>query len=535
MYPATIANALQWAAPVAAGWLAAACRTFSEAVAALAVTALWQGVAVASGVAICLRLAPRMSAAQRFAVWAAGFAAVVSLPFLPQFLLVAAGAASGNANGAAVAAARPWLLLDMRWSLAIAALWAAASAMRATDLVLHAVRLRRLWQTAVPVAPGKGVAASLVALAGQSGRGPVRICATQWLERPGAIGFFAPRILIPDWLLQRLSPAELEQIVLHEAEHLRRRDDWTNLFQKLCLVAFPLNPALWWMERRLCREREMACDDAVVKVTEEPRAYAACLASLAERSLQRRAEALSLGAWQHRSELARRVHRILRRQHALNPVAAHLLLGVLGLGVLWGTAEMAHSPQLVGFIPARSARLSATAVPSRTQPARLLRAANAPAPQDGVVRAGRGFDASRMRAVFPVSRLAVPVAAEASRQPTVLNAAVEPEEEAPALEAGSGQPRQVVLTAERAGRQPSSTHEAQWMVFTAWEQVETLTPDGQQETSRATAAERGGQGSRQASSRILVTRLILKVVPTGSRSTQPAAVPIRGGWFFIQL
>ncbi|MEI4861539.1 M56 family metallopeptidase, partial [Klebsiella pneumoniae] len=81
--------------------------------------------------------------------------------------------------------------------------------------------------------------------------------------------------LIPDWLFARMTAGELEQIVMHEAEHLRRRDDWTNLLQKLCLVLFPLNPALVWMERRLCREREMACDEGVIRMTRAPRAYAA--------------------------------------------------------------------------------------------------------------------------------------------------------------------------------------------------------------------------------------------------------------------
>jgi beta-lactamase regulating signal transducer with metallopeptidase domain len=28
---------------------------------------------------------------------------------------------------------------------------------------------------------------------------------------------------------------------MHEMEHLRRADDWTNLLQKLALVFFPLN------------------------------------------------------------------------------------------------------------------------------------------------------------------------------------------------------------------------------------------------------------------------------------------------------
>ena len=114
---------------------------------------------------------------------------------------------------------------------------------------------------------------------------PVEICTTTTLQRPSVIGFLKPRILIPDWLFARLTAGELEQIVLHEAEHLRRRDDWTNLLQKLCLVLFPLNPALVWIERRLCREREMACDEGVIKITHAPRAYASCLARLAERGL----------------------------------------------------------------------------------------------------------------------------------------------------------------------------------------------------------------------------------------------------------
>ena len=52
---------------------------------------------------------------------------------------------------------------------------------------------------------------------------------------------------------------------MHEMEHLRRGDDWTNLLQKAGLVFFPLNPASFWVERRLCAERELACDDCVLR------------------------------------------------------------------------------------------------------------------------------------------------------------------------------------------------------------------------------------------------------------------------------
>ena len=90
------------------------------------------------------------------------------------------------------------------------------------------------------------------------GRRAAALCVSDEVDRPSVVGFFAPRILVPAALLERLSADELRQIVLHEMEHLRRGDDWTNLLQKLSLVVFPLNPALIWIERQLCVERELA-------------------------------------------------------------------------------------------------------------------------------------------------------------------------------------------------------------------------------------------------------------------------------------
>ncbi len=321
----------------------------------LLVTALWQGALIAGVLAICMRIAPRVSAAYRFVVWGVAFAVLVCLSvfsFVPHF---SAGAAHTATAHIAQIAARPWISVDARWSLVIAALWLGASLYRAGDLVIHSVRLRKLWRDAEPVQLDERVESLLRAAELECGRGPVEVCTTTTLQRPSVIGFLKPRILIPDWLYARLTRGELEQIVLHEAEHLRRRDDWTNLAQKLCLVVFPLNPALVWIERRLCREREMACDDGVIRVTRAPRAYAACLASLAERGLERRVEALSLGAWQRRPELVHRVHSILAQASAaLSPVGARVLLGTLGCGLLAGAVELAQSPQLVAFVPARS-------------------------------------------------------------------------------------------------------------------------------------------------------------------------------------
>jgi hypothetical protein len=206
----------------------------------------------------------------------------------------------------------------MRWSFAVAVVWAALSVLRAAQLVWSAVRATALARRATPVEAGDGLRA-LLEVRAASGRVLRRaeLCLSDEVERPSVFGFLNPRILMPSALMGRLTAEELEQVMVHEMEHLRRRDDWTNLLQKAALVVFPLNPALVWVERRVCAERELACDDSVLRRSRRRKAYAICLTRLAEFAMVRRGMSLVLGAWERQSEVVRRVHRILRR-----PVAA---------------------------------------------------------------------------------------------------------------------------------------------------------------------------------------------------------------------
>ena len=105
---------------------------------------------------------------------------------------------------------------------------------------------------------------AVAGLLGGSGR-RAELCLSDEVDRPSVVGFFRPRILLTPELFACLSAAELEQVVLHEMEHVRRYDDWTNLLQKLSLALVPLHPVLLWVERRMCLERELACDDRVMR------------------------------------------------------------------------------------------------------------------------------------------------------------------------------------------------------------------------------------------------------------------------------
>jgi beta-lactamase regulating signal transducer with metallopeptidase domain len=532
MFQMLMADQVHAALAGAGGWLVA----FAETAAPVAVAALWQGTAIALVLWVCLGLTPRVKiqigAAQRFIIWVAAFAVVVGLGFLPWLARDTAGAIRANAFPGA-ATPTPWFQIDDRWAFVIAALWLLASLVRSASLAVHSLELRRLWKSALPVAADAKLGALLTTAS--PARRPVELCTTRRLDRPSVIGFLAPRILIPEWLFSRLTPGELEQVVLHEAEHLRRRDDWTNLFQKLALVLFPLNPALAWIESRLCREREMACDEGVVRRTQEPRAYAECLTSLAERRLElrlerRRVHALSLGAFERRPELVRRVYSILSRKQALHPVAARLLVGVAGCSLLVASVELARCPQMVAFVPAaQSATLETQVARPGSEP--QLGDGDRALVQPTAARDDSGFRVVETKAILPVRHGIAPLTPAALRRRALTPSAAPAGEPQRQIASTSETPREVLLRAEMPdadarpeGQETNSRFagEPQYVVLTAWEEVRTsrrhsgLIADYDIDTATPPqSADAADPSDGQTVTRITVTRLIFAVYPIG--------------------
>ena len=447
------------------------------------VACLWQGSVLIAAVALCLKTAKSASSRLRFAIWAATFCALATLPLLPL-------AHTATPAQTSAISQHPLLLLDSRWSLAIALLWLAVSLYRLADLAWHAWRLRALWNSALRIDhdhPAANLATSIPS--------NIEICATHQLANPGVIGFFAPKILLPLDLLERLTPDELRQVLLHESEHLRRRDDWTNLLQKLCLILFPLHLPLLWVERKLCSERELACDEAVVHRTHAPRAYATCLTRLAEQRLDAPREALALGAWRRRSELVHRVHALLARRTALPVWQTRLLCGLILAGIALGAAAFARAPELVAFTaPAATAVSSAQPAAQGLQPAAFRHSSVPRLQMASYARKStpRSTDRPSPRPAQTVHQLL------ASQRTTQLDQLADDSSDTPEI---SG-----------------------WLVLTDWPQGDASQPA--RRTSKAASA-----GDSRSTSPVLNLVFTLET-PDHQKF---AAVPTRSGWLVIQL
>jgi beta-lactamase regulating signal transducer with metallopeptidase domain len=294
---------------------------------AACVAGLWQGLGmVLMGVALC-GLMPRASASLRHAVLIALFAGALFLPFI-RFHGVDGG--SGQ-HGFRLA---PWV------GAAIAAIWFAAAAFRGVQLYLAWRHLCAVRRAAVAVqVQGAAVFAA--------GTRRAILCSSPDVDSPTILGFRSPRLLLPDWMVPRLSESELQQIALHECEHLRRGDDWMNLLLQVGLILSPLNPALFWLNRIIGVQRELAVDAAVVAQTAKPLAYAACLTRLAEQRLERGRLRLALSAWERKSELVQRVHALLEQSSVWTRAQSAWATAAAAAVLLTAAIGMARVPQLV--------------------------------------------------------------------------------------------------------------------------------------------------------------------------------------------
>ena len=299
------------------------------------------GVGIALFSWVLLRLVGRRDSSTRFAVWFFALVAIAALPVL--------GVAASSARLSSAGSAGSAITVPSAWALDIFFVWAAIAGISLLRVGVGLWQLRKLQRSCsvIDVATlDPELRTTLQAF--QSVRS-VTLCQSDRLRVPTAIGFLKPVVAIPTWALHELSATELNSILIHELAHLRRRDDWTNLAQQILKALLFFHPAVWWIQNQLALEREMACDDTVLAETTNPRGYAQCLVSVAEKSFVRRGVALAQAIVTRMRQTSLRVSRILDVNRsgatrvwkpALYSVAAFFAVCLVSLR---------HAPELVAF------------------------------------------------------------------------------------------------------------------------------------------------------------------------------------------
>lgn len=318
---------------------------------------LVEGMAIALFAWLLLRLLGRRNSGTRFAVWFCALLAIVIAPFL---------VVSSAGGGALVRSATAAVTIPRAWAIYLFGAWAVIAAVGLVRVALGMSHLGTIRKNATAIDPQTLDPVLLRTVQEFQSARRVEICLSNALRVPTVIGFLKPAVILPAWAVRELSTAELNAVLLHELAHLGRSDDWTNLAQKVLGALFFFHPAVWWVENRLSLEREMACDDIVLAQMANPRAYAECLVSLAQRNFLRRGVALAQAAVGRMRQTSQRVLQILdpRRPDAVKVwKPAPWVVAAFSAVCL---VSSAHAPRLVAFgdaAPATSPQSSTWVTP----------------------------------------------------------------------------------------------------------------------------------------------------------------------------
>ena len=144
---------------------------------------------------------------------------------------------------------------------------------------------------------------------------------------PVTWGWWQPVILLPAGA-DAWSQGRRRVVLLHELAHVKRWDCLTQAIAQLACALYWFNPLVWLAARRMCIERERACDDLVLEGGCKPSDYAAHLVEIA-RTFRRLPQVAAI-AMARSSELGGRVAAIVDAKRVRRAPPAWLL----GLGVV---------------------------------------------------------------------------------------------------------------------------------------------------------------------------------------------------------
>jgi bla regulator protein blaR1 len=100
------------------------------------------------------------------------------------------------------------------------------------------------------------------------------------IHSPVTIGYLKPIILLPVAVLNQLTVAQVEAILLHELAHIRRYDYLLNLLLNIIGTLLYFNPFVKQFLNAVEEERENCCDELVLQFQYDTAAYASALLTL---------------------------------------------------------------------------------------------------------------------------------------------------------------------------------------------------------------------------------------------------------------
>jgi bla regulator protein blaR1 len=321
---------------------------------------LWQSTVFAAAAGLLALALSNNRAPVRFGVWLAA-----SLKFLLPFaLLVSAGTQLPWHSAPAAAHPISTLMEDFSQPFEsrapfapaplstrhdrlplLAAIWLCGAVWAATAWLRQWRKVRTAVRLATPLPLGL----------------PVPVLLSRGNLEPGIVGIRRPVLLLPEGILERLSPEQFDAIVKHELCHVRRRDNLAAALHMIVETIFWFHPLVYWIRWRMVEERERACDEEVVGAGNAPEVYAegilkvcrlyveaplVCTAPVTGADLKKRIEVIMTHAMGNDLNLAKRL--------LLSAAAVAALSTPVAIGILHAQSQPPAKFEVISVKPVTS-------------------------------------------------------------------------------------------------------------------------------------------------------------------------------------
>jgi bla regulator protein BlaR1 len=167
---------------------------------------------------------------------------------------------------------------------------------------------------------------------------------------PGIFGIVQPVLMWPEGISRHLDDAQLDAILTHEVQHVRRHDNLAAAIHMVVEAIFWFHPLVWWLGARLVEERERACDEDVLELGSERQVYAegilkvcefclasplACMSGVAGGDLKKRMVYIMTTHVWHKLDFGRKL--------LLTAAGLAAVAGPIAFGLVTGTSNRSGS------------------------------------------------------------------------------------------------------------------------------------------------------------------------------------------------
>ena len=134
---------------------------------------------------------------------------------------------------------------------------------------------------------------------------------SQGIDSPISFGVFRAQVLLPAALVEQSTDLTIDAVLRHEYAHIDRRDPLSKLLTALAGVVYFYHPLVYWMNKRVGRDREFIADAIAARQCGGAYQYAEHLIALARACGTGRPAPLAVGLLTRRSDLSERIKRLI--------------------------------------------------------------------------------------------------------------------------------------------------------------------------------------------------------------------------------